>query len=36
MLPSLTSIRSYIVMYFYTKTNQIHQCIKFIFAWVGL
>jgi len=30
---SLTSIGPYIVIYFYSKTNQMHQCIKFILFW---
>ena len=30
MFTVLTSIGPYIVIYFYSKTNQMHQCIKFI------
>jgi len=30
---NLTSIGPCIVIYFYTKTNQMHQCIKFILFW---
>ena len=33
MLFGLTSIGPCIVIYFYNKTNQMHQCIKFILFW---
>ena len=29
----LTYIGPYIVMYFYSKTNQVHQCLKCILFW---
>ena len=29
----LTFIRPRIVIYFYSKTNQMHHCIKFILFW---
>jgi len=32
-LPNLTSIGPCIVIYLHSKTNQMHQCIKFILFW---
>ena len=32
-VPLLTFVGPCIVIYFYSKTNQMHQCIKFILFW---